>query len=176
MCVDTKIHFWFSIPCFCMTCICFISKILVYCWTAEYVWYELSIVLPVLLSCGSHAKAVQDCDKWWVKLTRQGEGQGLRERESIWLTLWDSGTPVERRASSTYQRIQINSLYLQPWCPTFNGGRCVGQAEWTFGKVIWRTTQDDGVMESKSGVACTNQLANHAPLTSFARNCKTNLS
>lgn len=37
----------------------------VYGWI--YVWcvsYSVSIVLPVLLSCGSHAKAVQNCDKW----------------------------------------------------------------------------------------------------------------
>lgn len=72
----------------------------------------LYFVLLVLLSCDSHAKAVQGCDKW-VK-AHLGQETGIWGWGSIWLTLWDSGTPVERRASSTYQRIQINSLYLHP--------------------------------------------------------------
>lgn len=99
-----------------------------------------------------------------VTRAERGTGRGMN-----WLMLWDSGTPVERRASSTYQRIQINSLYLQPRCPTFNRGWCVcgGRQSEHLGMRFEDTTTDDCVMGSKSSVMCTNQSANHACLTHF---------
>lgn len=75
---------------------------------------------------------------------------------------WNSGK--ERRALPTYQRIQINSLYLQPRCPTFNCGWSVqGSLSGHLGNVICGHSSNDSVMGSKSGVTCTDQLANHAP-------------
>lgn len=67
--------------------------------------------------CCSHVALMPSCAELWYVMGRAhlrgGEGHG----GSVWLTLWDSGAPVERRASSTYQRIQMNYLFLPP---TFN--------------------------------------------------------
>ena len=81
---------WLMCVCLCVcVCVCLL--------------HTVSTLLLVLLSCGSHAKAVQDCDKWRVKgrpSTEEGEGFGNEGGGgglggSTWLTSWDSGTPVE---------------------------------------------------------------------------------
>lgn len=84
-------------------------------------WHKCAVedvlLSQALLLGGSHAKAVQDCDKQrGKKLLRQREGM---EGGISWLTSWDSGSLAERHASSTHRKNPDLIFALESKIPHF---------------------------------------------------------